>query len=459
MHDRMRHGLRRFGALALVMVLLMVSLTPGASAAAKPSGPLDTTVLDWNQHAIEALINSPTSGTPLGLGQPPGVASLHLAMVQGAVFDAVNMIDRGYQPYLDNLPQAPRSASKSAAVATAAHDVLVAIVSDPRVQAAVTPQPAPSAAIIARLDGLRDATLAASIAADGNPKVVKGIAAGEAAAEAMLAERANDGRYVPLNPPLQGGTEPGEWRPVASGIDPFMWASQVEPFTLTSPSQFRSAGPNAVTSDAYTQEYNEVKAFGSATGSARTPAQEALAQFYFTNPFEMFNRAFRTLAAERGLTIVEQARLFAMLDLAVADSLINCSNDKVYWGFWRPITAIHEGDNDGNPNTVGDPTWMPLLGTPPYSDHVSGYNCLTAGFMYAAKAFFGTDEMAFSVTKAGTTDTRHFVRFSDVCDDTIDVRVYHGLHFRTADVQGEVLGKNVAEWLAAHYFQPVKWNK
>ena len=453
MHDRMRHDLRRCGALALVLVLLMVSLTPGASAAAKPTGPLDTTVLDWNQYAIEALINSPTLGTPPGLGQPPPVASLHLAMVQGAVFDAVNMIDRGYQPYLDNLPQAPRSASKAAAVATAAHDVLTG----------VAMQPALSPAIVARLGALRDATIAAAIAADGAPKVVKGIAAGEAAADAMLADRANDGRYVPLNPPLQGGTDPGEWRPLSAdpaASDPFAWVSQVEPFTLTSPSQFRTAGPHALTSDAYTQEYNEVKAFGSATGSTRTPAQEALAQFYLTNPFEMFNRAFRTLAAERGLTIVEQARLFAMLGLAVADSSINCWNDKVFWGFWRPITAIREGENDGNPNTAGDPSWAPMAGgTPPYSDHVSGYNCVTAGFMYAAKAFFGTDEMAFSVTKAGTTDTRHFVRFSDVCIDTVNVRVYHGVHFRAADVQGEILGKNVAEWLAAHYFQPVKWNK
>jgi hypothetical protein len=404
---------------------------------------VDTTVLDWNLHAVDALINAPTAATP-GVGQPPGVAALHLAMVQGAVYDAVNMIDRGYQPYLKGLPHAPRSASMQAAVATAAHDVLVGVV----IQPPLTPT------IVARLDGLRDATIAAAVARDGQESVDAGIAAGTTAATAMLAARTDDGRYVPLA--LTPGTEPGQWRPElpAFGTDLFAWISEVDPFTLKHPSQFRTKGPLALSSRAYAKEYNEVKELGGAGENARTPKQEALAQFYAnTNPVEMFPRTFRAIAVAERLTLVEQARLFAMLNLTLADTMIACVNEKVHWNFWRPITAIREGDNDGNPRTAGDPAWLPFAPTPPYADHTSGYNCVAGAFMYSATAFFGKDRMDFSVVKAGTNEVRHYKRFTDVVDDIIDVRVYHGLHFRTADVQGAGLGKDIARWVADHHFE------
>ena len=164
----------------------------------------------------------------------------------------------------------------------------------------------------------------------------------------------------------------------------------------------------------------------------------------------------RTIAEDEGLTLVEQARLFAMLNMAAADSLINCWNDKAFFHFWRPITAISEGDNDGNRRTVGDATWTPLEVTPPYPDHSSGYNCVTAGTMHAARAFFGRNRMTFTVVQAVATpeETRRYRRFTDVVVDTIDARVYQGIHFRTADVQGAKLGKNVARWMATHFFQP-----
>jgi hypothetical protein len=365
-------------------------------------------------------------------------------MVQGAVYDAVNMIDRGYQPYLKDLPRAPRSASMQAAVATAAHDVLVGVVIDPSL----------TSAIVERLDDLREATITAAVARDGQASVDAGIAAGATAAAAMLAARADDGRYVPL--PLTAGTEPGQWRPAPPGnaSDQFAWISEVDPFTLKRPSQFRTKGPLALSSRAYAKEYNEVKELGGAGENARTPKQEALAQFYAnTNPVEMFPRTFRAIAVAERLTLVEQARLFAMLNLTLADTMIACVNEKVFWGFWRPITAIHEGDNDGNPRTVGDPAWVPFAPTPPYSDHTSGYNCVAGAFMYSAKAFFGKDRMDFSVVKAGTNEARQYKRFTDVVDDIIDVRVYHGLHFRTADVQGAGLAKDIAHWVADRHFE------
>ena len=236
--------------------------------------------------------------------------------------------------------------------------------------------------------------------------------------------------------------------------------ARVEPFVLESPSQFRTKGPRALTSRAYAREYNEVKKLGGPTlGSPRSAEQEAVAQFYTVNPVELFNRTFRVIAEAEGMTLAEEARLFAMLNMAGADGLINCWDDKAFWNFWRPITAIHEGDEDGNPRTVGDTGWTPLIATPPYPEHSSGYNCTASSYMHTAKAFFGRKKMAFSVVRIvpGVPDvTRTYKRFTNVVDDTIDARVYQGIHFRAADVQGARIGKHVAHWLDKHYFQPVK---
>ena len=192
--------------------------------------------------------------------------------------------------------------------------------------------------------------------------------------------------------------------------------------------------------------------------SPRTDKQTAVARFYTVHPVELFNRTFRAIAEERGLSLVEEARLFAMLNIAGADSLINCWNDKLTFSFWRPITAIHEGDDDGNRRTAGDEGWTSFLPTPSYPDHASGYNCVTGAMMHTAEAFFGTRRMTFSVVRIvpGQADvTRVYKRFTDVIEDTIDARVYQGIHFRTADVQGARIGKKVAHWLDRHYFQPV----
>ena len=442
--------MRSASVLVLVAMLMALGLAPVDAAAQRAStydGPLEYVVVDWNRHALDALSNTAT-GEPMGAGQPPPISSLHLAMVHGAIYDAVIMIRGGYQPYLSGLPAAPRSASQAAAVATAAHDVLVGV---------VLPTPLPPA-IVARLVGARDATIAAALAADGQASVDAGIAAGKAAAAALLAARANDGRYGPYR--FEESTEPGRFRftptapPTANRFD---WVARVQPFLIESQSQFRTAGPNALTSDAYAREYDEVKALGAKTGSARTPAQEALAQFHNVNVVEMLFRGFRTLAVDQKLTLAEQARLFAMLSMANADSLIACWDDKAHWLFWRPDTAIRNGESDGNPQTVGDPAWEALLPNPPYPDHPSGYNCVVAAFMHTARTFYGTDAMAFSlVTNApGVAGTaRSYTRFTQVVGEAIDVRVYHGIHFRAAEVQGAGIGQNVAEWIAARYFQP-----
>jgi hypothetical protein len=273
----------------------------------------------------------------------------------------------------------------------------------------------------------------------------------------MLDERTGDGRYVAFL--FDVGTEAGEWRPTSGVNDPFAWVAKVDPFMMKKPSQFRTDGPRDLESRGYAREYNEVKDYGgngTTTPTLRTPAQTAVANFFTANPVEMYNRAFRTIAQDRGLSLVKQARLFAMLNVAGADAAIGCWDDKAYWSFWRPITAIQEGENDDNPRTAGDPGWTSLIASPPYPDHPSGYNCITGAFMHTAANFFGRNRVAFSLVKItpGAPDvTREYARFTDVIKDTIDARIWLGIHFRTPDVQGAELGEDVARLLRKHFFE------
>lgn len=449
-----RRPTRRSLAAGVVVVAVLIGalMLLGSSQTARATSH-DHAVLDWNRYALEALVTG--ADGVAGAGQPPPVSQLHLAMVQGAVYDAVNMIDGGHEPYIHGLPAG--SGSKAAAAATAAHHVLVGM----------TITPALSAGMVTRLDNLLAASLAAATATDGAGSVAAGSAAGAAAAAAMLAARATDGRYGTFR--FTCGDAPGEWRPVAETLtcptggpnDPNAWVARVTPFTLESTSQFRSKGPHALTSGAYAKEYNEVKELGAATGSSRTSEQNALAGFYTNNvsPVELFNRTMRTIAGNEGLGLAGQARLFAMLNMAGADALINCWDDKERWSFWRPVTAIRLGDNDGNPKTTGDPSWTPLSANPPYPDHPSGYNCATGAYMHTAAAFFGKKPLTFEVVRrvAGTTDvTRTYRQFTDVIDDTIDARMYQGIHFRTPDVQGAEIGKDVSRWVEQNFFGRAK---
>jgi hypothetical protein len=432
---------RRFSGLAGAVVLVVaMGLIPAASVIA--AEPTDT-VRVWNSNAILALGN-PGTATPPGLGEPPPVASIHLAMVQGAVYDAVNAIDGGHQSYLNGLPATSSNASKAAAVATAAHHVLVGLNVVPAMPQNVT-------------DSLNAqyVTSLATITPDDQAKT-DGIAIGAAVAAAMLVERADDGRFVPYS--FTSAFGPGDWRAEPpNGSDPFAWVSNVRPFTMKSTGQFRTAGPLDLSSGQYAAEFNEVKTLGALTGSGRTDAQTLQARFYSANPLPMMNRAFREISVAEGLSLVEEARLFAMLGMAGADALIGCWDDKDYWSFWRPQTAIREAAGDDNPNTSPPPageTWLPLIasGTAPYPEHPSGYNCYAGAMMHAGKHYFG-DKVSFVLNSPVTGTSRSYDRFTDVLVDTIDARVWLGLHFRTPDVKGAWLGKRVANWSTAHFFK------
>jgi hypothetical protein len=416
-------------------MLIVTAMLPPAASAVAPN-----MVLAWNQIAAEALVNAPTASPP-GAGRAANVAILDLAIVQGAVYDAVNSIDRGHEPLIDSVAPAPATASKEAAAATAAHQMLLTLA-----------PPALPQVVVDRLNTLYASSLAGI--PDSQAKT-DGIAAGAAAASAMFANRANDGRNGPFR--FTTGTKAGEWRPDLPAFvsDPNAWMARVRPFTLKSTSQFRTMGPTALTSDEYTAEYNEVKTLGSLTGSSRSPEQSAVAAFFTENAILLGYRTIRDIAMNEGLSIVESARLFGMAGISTGDAVIGCWDNKAYWSNWRPITAIRQGDNDGNPATVGQGDWLPLLPTPPYPDVSSGYNCFTAATMYSAANFFGTDKFTFTMHSTVSNTDRTYDRFSRVLRDTVDARVYQGLHFRTADKAGAWLGKKVANWVDKYEFGPV----
>jgi hypothetical protein len=241
----------------------------------------------------------------------------------------------------------------------------------------------------------------------------------------------------------------------------------VLPFIVPNAEMLRSDGPNPLTSADYTEDFNEVKELGSLTSITRTADQTDAAIFWNDHSAALWNRIFRALAASQGLDIVDNARFFAMENLAAADGAIGCWNDKYYWQSWRPITAIREADTDGNPATEADPTWWPLfhvttpvcnpplLVTPPFPEHPSGHSSVSSAIVHTLQNFFGTDKIAVSAFSNKSCTTRSFDRFSGILSEVIDARVWAGIHFRTADTQGAVLGNKVAHYLTKHYFQPV----
>jgi hypothetical protein len=419
-----------------VVVLVAVA---AAFALDSPAAARADAVTDWNAAATTAIVTR--------AGQSPHASTLSLAMVQAAVYDAVNAIDRGHRPYLA-APAADASDSKEAAAATAAFRVLAGLF--------------PSQ--VGTLEPLYAASLAA--VPDG-PRKDGGIAAGDAAATAMLAARANDGRGGPFAFAI--GSAPGAWRPSppSFGLDPAPWVGNVRPFLVPSATSIRADPPNALTSAAYAEDFREVKALGSLTSTERTADQTEAAIFWQDHGPAVWNRVFRSLAATHGLDIGDRARLFAMENLAAADASIGCWESKYHWNSWRPITAIREAAIDGNPGTAPDPTWTPLfdpatpqfgppLVTPPFPDHPAGHGCVSGAIVRTLQHFFGTDKTAFTVFSNRTRTTRSYDRFSHALKEVIDARVWGGIHFRTADVQGAVLGKKVAHWLAQHHFQPMK---
>jgi hypothetical protein len=252
--------------------------------------------------------------------------------------------------------------------------------------------------------------------------------------------------------------------------DPDAWVGDEKPFLIASPSQFRSHGPNSLTSGIYAKEYNEVKSLGAVNSTTRTDDQTKAAVFWQFAPATLWNTVGRELADRYHLDTADQARFYAMFNLAAADGAISCWNDKYYWSFWRPRAAIREGDTDGNPKTIGDPNWeslfsaatvtTPPLSTPPFPDHPSGHGCVSGATLTAMADFFGRDKIEITVRSGRTLNgvpipPRTFPRLSDALREIIEARIWGGIHFRTADETGAAIGKDVAHYLQKHYFKPV----
>jgi hypothetical protein len=427
----------RAGWLALAAAVL--------AAMAAPATARGDAVTQWSINTSNAILAAnPTAHSQV----------LSFAMVQGAVYDAVNGIGGGYTPYLIK-PAVSPSSSKDAAVATAAYRVAVAVV------------PSSQTAALATLAAQYEAALAAI---PNGAEKTGGIAAGEIAAAAMLAARANDGRNPTTPFPFVFGTTPGVWRisPPLTVPEPTPWVGNVTPFLVPDVEMLRTNGPNPLTSAAYANDLNEVKSLGALASTTRTTDQTNAAIFWQTPPLVIWPGLVRSLSERYSLSTDLNARLFAMVALASADGAIGCWNDKYYWNFWRPLDAIRLADTDGNPATEADPTWRalfdpatattPALATPNFPDHPSGHNCLSSAILHVLQDFFGTDRIAFDIVStrfAGTPlQTRHFRRFSHALNEIIEARIWGGIHFRTADVQGAGLGTKVANWEQAHFFLP-----
>jgi hypothetical protein len=388
-------------------------------------------VTDWNAIAVQAMVNANRPG-------PSGVVDI--AIVHVAIYDAVQAIEKRYAPYYVEVPGA--SGSPVAAAAKAAHDVLVNRFSSQAASITSTYQQ------YLLMNGL----------SENDP----GVEVGAKAAAGIIALRACDGSFPVIPPPpFIGGTAPGVWRPTppANLAMAAPWLGNVTPFAMTRPSQFRSAPPPALTSREYTRDYNEVKTIGALNSTTRNADQTDVAHFYAGNTPVFWNRALRDIAMAHVDNIADSSRLFALVDMAVADALIACWNDKTHYVFWRPITAIREGHTDGNPDTDADAGWQSLITTPNYPDYTSGAVNFATAVTTVLEHLFRTDHVSFSITttNVGPTvqDTRTYHRFSAAVEDVVDARVYAGIHFRFADEAARKQGREIAQWTFKNYLRPL----
>jgi hypothetical protein len=410
-----------------------------ALALAAPAVAQANEVTKWNEIAVNTVLAQPP------IASAPPAATVFMATVQGAVYGAANAVDRHGKPYLVN--RSFPKASLDAAVATAAFRVLDGTFPAQR----------------ATLQAAYDASLAAIPAGSSREQ---GIDVGASAADVMLTQ----GHFDPVVLQCVFGSGPGVWQPlsVPAGCDPTPWVANAVPFLVQGPDQFRTAGPDALTSAAYAADVNEVEALGALNSSVRTPQQSHLAAFWQSNPAPNYNALARRFVDEQSLDTRQSALLLAMVDLTAADAIINAWNDKYHWTFWRPWAAIQHADQDGNAATVADPTWKPLfdpslppsiggvgpaLVTPPYPEHPSGATTVASATMHAFASFFGTDDMTFYVTSSRFPGEKLFFNhFSDLWKQVLEARIWAGIHFRNADVQAANLGREVSDYVDTHQF-------
>ena len=305
----------------------------------------------------------------------------------------------------------------------------------------------------ANLDAFEATQLAAI--PDG-PAKTAGEAVGEAAAAAILALRADDhsGDTVPYTP----GTAPGQWRPTPPAFKPALdpgWGN-VTPFVLRTGSQYRPGPPPALTSGAYTRDFNEIKAIGSADSTTRTPDETTIAELWTVTGPQLWNQAVQQLAVSRGLGPAVTARDFAMLGLAGADSFVAAWDTKYTYNQWRPVTAIQQADTDGNPATTADPAWMPLITTPSFPDYIAGHATYGGTAETILTALLGTHPGSFTFTNHANDLTWTYTSFLDAATQVVNARVWGGIHFRTSCTTGRAVGNKIGAYALTHILQPTQ---
>lgn len=426
----MKHWTTTSTIAATTFALAVLGACGGSNGEVAPvtitvAGP--NVVSQWNEIAATTII-PPAAATGTAEERQP-VYPVDMATVQIAVYDAVMAIVGTHRPYAYTPAELSAGASQEAAVASAAYHVLLALF------------PARSASYQSAYDAYL-ASLPAGATKD------QGIAIGAQSAAAILALRANDGRWTPL-PAYVPGTGAGQFR----GLNPVnRTLHYIKPFSVTSNSQFRAPGPPALTSAAYAADVNETMALGSATSITRTAGQTEIARFYTEAPPAYWSRNLRNFAMTNR-SVAEHARLLALLQVVQADVSATCFESKYNFQFWRPTSAITLADTDGNAATTVDPAWTPAVPTPNHPEYPAAHGCLTAAAAITLQGYYGTPKVTFDLNSTVTGTTHHFTTTEAMVDEVQLGRIAGGMHLRTSTVDGAALGKKVAEWVLAHHFQ------
>ena len=381
-------------------------------------------ITDWNERAV-------TSGYTARV--TPGVSARNIAMVHIAMFEALNSIEPRYTPYRTRLAT-ESSASREAVAASAAHYVLVRAYPDQAKE----------------LDKALDASLAA--VPDG-PNKTEGMRLGEQAARVILLERDNDGANAPNT--YRPFTTAGKYVPTDFPVMS-SWGA-VRPFALKSGSQFRPGAPYALTSSQWAKDYNEVKKMGAKSGSARTTEQSEIARFWALTGPATYNPVARQISAAKTLDVVDNARLFALFSIAAADAGVTIFDAKYKYNFWRPVTAIRNGDLDGNNGTEHDPTWEPFIATPMHPEYPCAHCTFQSTAASVLEAFFSTDSATFRLTSTTAPGvTRSFNKLSDYVTEVVNARVYDGVHYRTSGEAGAAMGRKIGQYTVENFLKPLR---
>ena len=421
-----------------------------ASLSAQITGSSPATTVDGNENPGGSSAQSVNpvvlwNRTLLVIVRTPGAqpATVHptrsFAIMHAAIYDAVNAIDGTHKTYLVGLSGVSRSASQDAATAAAAHEVLLALY--PAFQAAL------------------DAVLQQSLAPipDGTDKL-QGVAIGQTVADRLLALRSNDGsNATPI--PFVFGNAPGDYQSTPPNFPKqpqFTHWSRVTPFTLARASQFRLGPPPELTSDAYTDAFNEVKSLGIAKSTTASADQALTGRFWNGAIQNYWNEIAQTLSGTHNLTTAQNARLFALLNLTVADGVIAFYDTKYTYSFWRPVTSIRAADTDNNPDTAADPTWLPQVGnTTPDPSYPGAHAVISAAAARVLTSFFKRDHFNFNVTSEVLPGVeRSFSRISAAAEEATLSRIFAGVHFRFDLITGQRLGHEVAEFVVDNFLTP-----